>query len=120
VIDVNGANSVTATQASDFFNTASFGNLIIRTNAIPVIAANAKDSAGIINSFYDATKTGTAANPTSFLPATGSPLLGAAKFTHTKLQDSFFDKTPTYIGAFGSTDWTKEAWTNFDPQNTVY
>jgi hypothetical protein len=120
VIAVNGANNVTATQASDFFNTTSFGNLIIKTNAVPVIAANAKDSAGIAASFYDATKTGTAANPSSFLPAASSPLLGAAKFTHTKLQDSFFDKTPTYIGAFGTTDWTKEAWTNFDPQYTVY
>lgn len=117
---VNGANGVTAQQALDFYNTASFGNLIIKTTATPVIAANAVDSAGIANSFYDATKTGTAANPTSFLPATGSKLLGSAKFTHTKLQDSFFDKTPTFIGAFGAIDWTKEAWTNFDPQNTIY
>lgn len=110
VIAVNGANGVTAQQALDFFNTAAFGNLIIADNA----------TAGIANSFYNASLTGTGVIPTSFLPATGSPLLGVAKFTHTKLQDTFFDKTPTFIGAFGATDWTKESWTNFDPQNTVY
>lgn len=110
VTAVNGANGVTAQQALDFFNTTGFGNLIIADNI----------TAGIANSFYNASLTGAAVIPTSFLPATGSPLLGIAKFTHTKLQDTFFDKTPTFIGAFGATDWTKESWTNFDPQNTVY
>ena len=110
VTAVNGANGVTAQQALDFYNTSGFGNQVIADNA----------TAGISGSFYDATKIGTAAIPTSFLPTTGSPLLGAAKFTHTKLQNAFFDKTPTFIGAFGATDWTKESWTNFDPQNTIY
>ncbi len=40
-------------------------------------------------------------------------LAGLAQIT-----DPFFEKT-TYIGAFGTTDWTKD-WTNWDPQNTVY
>ncbi|MHC1775338.1 MAG: hypothetical protein AB9834_07990 [Lentimicrobium sp.] len=35
-----------------------------------------------------------------------------------QITDPFFEKT-TYIGAFGTTDWTKD-WTNWDPQNTVY
>ncbi len=34
------------------------------------------------------------------------------------LADSFFDKV-AYLGAFGTTDWTKD-WTNFDPKTTVY
>ena len=110
VTAINGANGVTAQQAADFYNTPAFGNQVIADNAI----------AGISSSFYDATKVGTAAIPTSFLPATGSPLLGAAKFTNAKLQNAFFDKTATFIGAFGDKDWTKESWTNFDPQNTVY
>jgi hypothetical protein len=111
VTAVNGAG-ITADQALTFFNTAGFNNKIIADNA----------TAKILNSFYDATKTGTAANPTSFLPEAGSPLIatGAGAFTHTKLADAFFDKTATYMGAFGTTDWTKEAWVNFDPQNTVY
>ena len=120
VIAVTGANSVTLQQALDYFNTVGSGNLIIKSNAKPVLAINAKDSASISSSFYDATKTGIAANPTSFLPGAGSPLLGAAAFANTKLQNAFFDKAPTFIGAFGTIDWTKEAWTNFDPQNTVY
>jgi hypothetical protein len=109
VAAVKGANGVTDQQALDFFNTTSFGNQIIADNA----------TAGIATSFIDATKTLPAGNPTSFLPASGSPLLTGAKYTHTKLQNAFFDKTPTFIGAFGTTDWTK-GWTNFDPQNTVY
>ncbi|HRZ96712.1 MAG TPA: hypothetical protein P5084_04090 [Paludibacter sp.] len=107
---INGAGGVTETQAAEFYNTAAFKNLIIADNA----------TAKISNSFYDAKKTGTAAIPTSFLPETGSALLGAGEFSHTKLADSFFDKTATYVGAFGATDWTKESWVNFDPQNTVY
>ncbi|WP_162051525.1 T9SS C-terminal target domain-containing protein [Pontibacter pamirensis] len=35
------------------------------------------------------------------------------------LDNSFFDTSVNYIGAFGSTDWT-EGWANFDPQNTAY
>jgi hypothetical protein len=107
------ANGVSDAAALAFFNTAGFNNQIIADNA----------TAKILNSFYDATKTGTAANPTSFLPEAGSPLIaaGAGVFAHTKLKDNaFIDKTATYIGAFGTTDWTKEAWVNFDPQNTVY
>lgn len=65
-------------------------------------------------------KTGMSAVPSSFLLSTGSPLLNGASFDNPKLADSFLDRTPTYIGAFGSTDWTKEEWVNFDPQNTVY
>lgn len=111
VTAVNGAG-ITADQALAFFNTTGFNNQIIADNA----------TAKILNSFYDATKTGTAANPTSFLPEAGSPLIaaGAGAFAHTKLADAFFDKTATYMGAFGTIDWTKEAWVNFDPQNTVY
>ena len=35
-----------------------------------------------------------------------------------KIDDSFFEKV-SYIGAFGTTDWTK-GWANFDCQNAVY
>jgi hypothetical protein len=35
-----------------------------------------------------------------------------------QITDPFFEKT-TYIGAFGTTDWT-QGWTNWNPQNTVY
>jgi hypothetical protein len=45
-------------------------------------------------------------------------LTHSADFTHSKLNDPFFEKVD-YIGAFGSTDWT-EGWTNWNPENTVY
>lgn len=109
VKSVNGASSVAEADALAFFSTTLFANQIIADNA----------TAKISNSFYDATKTGTAAIPTSFLPETGSSLLSGAAFTHTKLSGSFFTQT-NYIGAFGTADWSKETWVNFDPQNTVY
>jgi len=58
-------------------------------------------------------------------PRAGSPLLaaGTASFTDPKLNDPFFDRTATYVGAFKSDspadDWTR-GWANFDPQNTNY
>jgi len=107
---IRGAASVTDAQALEFFNTASFRNQIIADVA----------TARIANSFFDASKEGTAAIPTTFIPEAGSPLLGAGAFTHTKLQNAFFDKTATNMGAFGATDWTKEAWVNFDSQNANY
>jgi hypothetical protein len=56
----------------------------------------------------------------SFLPANGSMLLTGASYTNTRLSgNSFLDKTGTYRGAFGSTNWTS-GWCNFDPKNTVY
>ncbi len=54
----------------------------------------------------------------NLIPLAGSPVLGAADFTNTNLQDAFF--TPeTYVGAFGSNDWTA-GWAVWDPQNESY
>jgi hypothetical protein len=50
----------------------------------------------------------------NFLPQSGSPLLSGADFAGT----TGFEQV-NFIGAFGSTDWTK-GWCNFDPQNTDY
>ena len=52
------------------------------------------------------------------LPMTGSPVLNRASFTNSRLTNSFFSPT-TYIGAFGTSDWTSK-WANYDPQNTNY
>ena len=105
---LKGAASVTDVQAAEFFNTTASNNKLIATVT----------EAGIDKSFFN--PKATVGTPESFLPAANSPLLGAGAFANAKLQDSFFDKTATYMGAFGTTDWTKEAWVNFDPQNTVY
>ncbi|HEY4786048.1 MAG TPA: Ig-like domain-containing protein, partial [Bacteroidales bacterium] len=55
----------------------------------------------------------------SFLPASGSILLSGASFTNTNLSNNSFLSQVTYLGAFGTTDWTS-GWCNFDPQNTDY
>lgn len=60
-------------------------------------------------------------NP-SFVLAAGvagpNNLNGSANFSNAKL-GAFFDKTITYRGAFGGTDWT-DGWSEFQPINKVY
>lgn len=107
---VKGAGNVSDADATAFFLTPAFGNVVYASNA----------DAKIEGLFYDASKEGAAGNPTGYQPGAGSPLLGAGSFAHTKLQHSFFDKSATFMGAVGSNDWTKEPWVNFDPQNTIY
>ena len=53
-------------------------------------------------------------NP-SFLPTSSSPALTGAA---TPPNDGFFDPTATFVGAFGTTDWTAN-WANFNPVNYV-
>ncbi|MBL7766042.1 MAG: T9SS type A sorting domain-containing protein [Chitinophagaceae bacterium] len=53
-----------------------------------------------------------------FRPAAGSPVLTGASFTDPKLA-SGFDNTPTYRGAFGTTNWTA-GWANFNPDAEPY
>jgi hypothetical protein len=45
-------------------------------------------------------------------------LATGADFSNAKF-GTFFDKTPTHIGAFGSSDWT-DAWTEFQPGVKAY
>ena len=77
------------------------------------------DAFGLTNAFnYIPTVAGTKPDIT---PATGSPALTGASFTNAKLNSPFIDKTPTYVGAAGtSSNFTTEAWVNFSPQAAVY
>lgn len=76
---------------------------------------------GTGNSFVKLTAPYTLNSP-NFLPAVGSPALGAAQWNHKAFIDSttgeidaFWDTTGVnYIGAFGSFDWTA-GWANFNP-----
>ena len=54
-------------------------------------------------------------NNPNFLPAPGSPALTGAG---TPPNDSFFDNTATYVGAFGAIDWTF-GWARFNPDSTT-
>ena len=52
-----------------------------------------------------------------FMPVAGSPALTGASFAG-RLTNSFFSQT-TYVGAFGTTDWTT-GWANWNPETAVY
>ena len=47
--------------------------------------------------------------------ATKASVFTSAKFTG----DAFFDRTATYVGAFGATDWSA-GWASYDPQKLPY
>ncbi|GAB3037090.1 hypothetical protein GCM10027185_44270 [Spirosoma pulveris] len=99
---VRGAGAITNDQALAFFNTAAFKNQVIASTDVAKLLLNS------------ASFNLTAPN---FLPQTGSPLLTGAVWDG-KGADAFFTKEP-FIGAFGTTDWTK-GWANWDPQNANY
>lgn len=61
----------------------------------------------------------TLTNP-DVMPKSGSPALNGASFSHSKLNNNFFDKSATYLGAVNSSNNWLEGWTNFDPQNADY
>ena len=54
----------------------------------------------------------------AILPASGSPLLGAAHFNDILL-GNWFEKV-NYIGAFSANDNWLNGWTEFDPENADY
>jgi Secretion system C-terminal sorting domain len=56
-------------------------------------------------------------NRPNLVPQAGSPALSGATFTG-NTADAFFDKTD-YVGAFGTTDWTK-LWANYRPDTLAY
>lgn len=100
---VRGAGTITNDQAIAFFNTAAFKNQIIPTANVATLLLNAQ------NFSLDAP---------NFLPGAGSPLLNNAAIWDGKGADAFFTKE-TFVGAFGTTDWTA-GWANWTPQATPY
>jgi hypothetical protein len=54
-----------------------------------------------------------------FTAKAGSAAASGALFTDAKLADAFFDKTVTFRGAVGDSDWTT-GWTNFNAQVMPY
>ena len=84
----------------DFFNDPAYKNKYINTIAELKLTQPNSTIAGA-----------------SWIPLSGSPLLSGASFIDGSLSSGF--DNVSFIGAFGSDDWTK-GWTNFDPQNAVY
>jgi hypothetical protein len=95
-------------------NNTSFNNI---TAATPIT------DIGIAADLFWSTKTSSTfpTNP-SFVLGAGvagaNNLNNSANFTNAKM-GSFFDKTITYRGAFGATDWT-DGWSEFQPLSKVY
>ncbi|MGA0556876.1 IPT/TIG domain-containing protein [Larkinella sp. VNQ87] len=102
---VRGAGTITNDQATAFFNTTAFKNQIIPAANVSSLLLNSQ-SFNLEGS-------------PNFLPQSGSPLLtGSATIWDGKGADAFFTKE-TFLGAFGTTNWTT-GWTNFNPQTTPY
>ena len=99
---IAGSSSPLTVEANSTYDVTTWFSATGKSNSI--IADYA--TIGIANSFNQTTP--------SFLPAAGSTLATGAAFTG--LTDF---ETVTYLGAFGTTDWTT-GWANWDPQNTDY
>jgi len=54
----------------------------------------------------------------TLLPTAQSPLLNAARWDNTPRAGTFFERA-TFVGAFGTTDWT-EGWAEWNPHLVVY
>ncbi len=109
-------------------------NCIIAGSYTSVCKEDPTTSAGFVNDYF--TRTGgqnssltnnselglvSPFNLTSpvFTAESGSMLLTGASFSDTPFTDSFFNTTVSFIGAFGTTDWTS-GWCNWNPQGTEY
>jgi len=90
---------------STWFTTASFGNKLV---------AKWQDC-GINESIFEL-----GSSPV-FLPTAGTETLLKTTAIWNNCPDAgaFFDKTVTYIGAFGTTDWTV-GWASFTPTTNIY
>ncbi len=79
---------------------------------------------GVSADFYFGSRAAAAfpSNPAFTLAAGNAALAGnlngTANFSNAKL-GAFFDKTITYRGAFGATDWT-DGWSEFQPISKIY
>lgn len=90
----NGFNAIT------FLQTSSFNNRFYNTNT----QLNLENPYGFENNG-------------SWMPLIGSPALIGGNFTYSNLSDTFFTAT-TYVGAFGTTDWT-DNWAQFNPTHYI-
>lgn len=92
--ETNGAFNI-----QNFFNTGGFNNQLIGS------------ASSLMVNNLSLTSPDLTLNPSS-------PLMTGASFTDSYVNDPWFTPT-TYIGAFGTTDWT-DCWAEWDPQNQAY
>jgi hypothetical protein len=107
-----------ATKADATFAAGWASTAVVADNIINPYTAYGLPTANFYGASTAATFTG---NPTfSVTSGTIQGLNSADLFpAGSKVDNVFFDKTATYKGAFGSTDWT-DGWSDFQPINKAY
>lgn len=121
-IGAAGADVVIAT-VREFWNAAGNANITVKpaAGAFWSAAANDYGTYGLtLANFFGSQSSATYPSNPNFAVASGS-LTGqtaATLFANAKL-GTFFDKTLTYKGAFGATDWT-DGWSEFQPLSKTY
>jgi hypothetical protein len=115
-----------ATAIADYWaanNNTSFNDVQLVTGGANT-TAKITDTGVALDLYWGSKTSSTYPSNPSFVLGTGTGannLNGSANFTDPKTakMGSFFNKTITYRGAFGPTDWT-DGWSEFQPLNKVY
>ncbi|MBX2957593.1 MAG: hypothetical protein KF846_15620 [Cyclobacteriaceae bacterium] len=105
-----------------YWETAALGNSSLAAPASGAETAFWGDLGLRVDNFFARYQTSTyPSNPNFTLPSGTVTIATGAAFTNAKFTgDTFFDKTVTYRGAFGTTtDWT-DGWAEFRPISKVY
>jgi len=129
-----GSNSGGAAVVKPIWEAAAAANLVVKPTGAAPWAPVAGTPAGSINVyttygittanstglFYGSQTTSSYPSNPNFAVASGdlTGQLPATLYASAKL-GTFFDKTLTYKGAFGATDWT-DGWSEFQPLNKAY
>lgn len=120
----NVTTGKTSTDVQNIWNrpTGAEANFLINAGSSRDVAP-ILDSLGLASSLFWGNRLDNAYNDNAepdFKVGANKPILMGASYTNSRLADAHFNKTGTFIGAFGSsTDWT-DGWSNFDPKDKQY
>ncbi|MCU0357206.1 MAG: hypothetical protein MUE95_06470 [Cyclobacteriaceae bacterium] len=116
------ASGTTVANVQAYWETPALANTSLVTPAEANAAAFWGDMGLRLDNFFARYQIATyPSNPNFTLPSGAVTLASGASFSNAKFTgDTFFDKTATYRGAFGTaTDWT-DGWAEFRPITKVY
>lgn len=114
-VDSAGARAITTGYPANPMSSEDRSAMI--AEAIALVRAKAESEGNVVLDSREAVQLTDPFNfnAPNFLPAGASPAASGASFAG---MDSFFT-TVSFIGAFGTEDWTT-GWTNFNPMNSTY
>jgi hypothetical protein len=116
------ASGTTVANVQAYWETPALSNSSLTTPSDANAAAFWGDLGLRLDNFFARYQIATyPSNPNFTLPSGTVTLASGGSFSNTKFTgDTFFDKTVTYRGAFGTaTDWT-DGWAEFRPISKVY